>query len=231
VTATASFDRRPAVPSSALAVAFGVVAVAFVADTGAQREVLTVAVVGSVTFAAGVVAWRRGHAAIGELAVAGGTVVVLVSVWYGLTRPMLSVHRFELIPGLVGVWLLAAGVAPLRYGWERRLLAAGTGLVFVSVVMSGVVQATDLGPLLVAGLLTIVAWDVGENAVSLGRQVGVDGDTRRAEAVHLATTALVGGAAVLLVLVVAYLGVDGLPFAALATLLLAGVVLAVSHYR
>lgn len=230
-TAERHFVSQPALGSSVAAVALGIVAVAFVADNPIQRRVLGIAVLGTIAFAAGMTAYRRGDEVLGELAAIGGVVVVVISVFYGLTRPMLTVHRVELLPGLVGVWALAAGVTPLRRGWERRLLATGASLVFLSVVGSGLVQMTDLGPLLVAAALTFVAWDLGENAISLGQQVGEAADTQRAELAHAGVTGVVGGAAVLLVLGVNYLGVTGLPFAALAALLLAGVVLAVSHYR
>lgn len=225
-----AFVSRPAVRSSAIAVALGVLAVTLVADTSVQRQVLAVGVVGAVAFAVGVESSRREESVTGELAVAGGTVLVLVALVLAFTRPMLTVHRFELVPGLLGIWALAAGVAPARRGWERRLIATGTGLVFVAVVTSGVVRTTDLWPLLVAGAASIVAWDVAENAVSLGNQVGDDARTVRAELTHGAVTGVVAGGAILLVYVVERLGVDGLPFAALAALLLAGVALAVAHY-
>ena len=231
MTATDSaFVSRPAVRSSALGVALGVLAVTLVADVSTQRRVLAVGVVGAVTFAAGVESSRRGESAVGELAVAGGTVLVLVSLVLAFTQPMLTVHRFELVPGLLGIWAMAAGVAPVRRGWERRLIATGTGLIFVAVVTSGVVQTVELWPLLVAGAATIVAWDLAENAVSLGNQVGEDARTLRAELGHGAATGLVAGGAILLVYAVQSLEVDGLPFAALAALLVAGVVLAVAHY-
>lgn len=226
-----AFVSRPAVRSSALAVALGVFAVTLLAETGAQRQVLAVGVAGAVAFAVGVEASRRDDSVVGELAVAGGSVLLPVALVLAFTRPMLTIHRFELVPGLLGIWVLAAGVAPVRRGWERRLVAAGTGLVFLSVVVSGVVQTTDLWPLLVAGAATIVAWDVAENAVSLGYQVGEDARTFRAELTHGLATVVVAGAAILSAYVVQGFGVSDLPFAALAALLLAGVALAVAHYR
>lgn len=232
MTATeSSFVSRPAVGSSALGVALGVLAVTLVADTSVQRRILAVGVVGAVAVAASVESSRRKDSVTGELAVAGGTVLLLVSLVLAFTQPMLTVHRFVLVPGLLGVWILAAAVAPVRRGWERLLIAAGTGLIFVAIVTSGVVQSTDLWPLLVAGAATIVAWDVSENAVSLGYQVGADARMLRAELAHGAATVLVAGAAILLVYTVERLGIDGLPFAAFAALLLAGVSLAVAHYN
>lgn len=226
-----TFVPRPAPLSSAVAVTLAFLAVALVGDTSVQRRALFVGLVGLVAFAVGAVVWRRDDSTVGALAAVAGTVVVFVALVLAGTRPFLVVHRLELLPGIVGLWVLAAGVVRLYPGWERRLVAAGTGLVLVSVLTSGVVQTTDLGPLLIAGTLTVVAWDTAENAVSLGRQVGADAETRRAEFTHGAASGAVAGAALLLVFAVHRIGVDGLPFAALAALLLAGVVLAVGHYR
>lgn len=226
-----AFVSRPAAGSSALGVALGVLAVTLVAESGGQRQVLAVGVAGAVAFAFGVEKSRREESVTGELAAAGGTLLLLVALVLAFTRPMLTIYRFELVPGLLGVFVLAAGVAPARRGWERRLIATGTGLVFLSVVVSGVVQSTELWPLLVAGAATIVAWDVSEHAVSLGAQVGEDARTLRAELTHALATVVVAGAAILAVYVVQGIGVSGLPFAALAALLLAGVALAVAHYR
>jgi hypothetical protein len=226
-----AFVSRPAVGSSALGVALAVLAVTLVAEAGSQRGVLAVGVAGAAAFGLGVEKSRREESAVGELAVAGGIVLLLVAIVLAVTRPMLTIHRFELVPGLLGIFVVAAGVAPVRRGWERRLAATGTGLVFLSVVVGGLVQSTDLWPLLVAGAATIVSWDVSEHAVSLGYQVGEDARTFRAELVHALATVVVAGAAILAVYVVRGLGVSELPFAALAALLLAGVALAVAHYR
>jgi hypothetical protein len=230
-TAEASFVRQPARGSSVLAVAVAVLAVTLVAGVGIQRRVLAVGVLGAAVFAAGVVAWRRGDALVGELAAGAGVVFLVVALVLAATRPMLTVHRFELIPGILGVWILAAAVAPVRLGWERRLISVGTGLILAAIAVGALVQTADLWPLLVAAALTILAWDAAENAVSLGAQVGADAPTRRAEVTHLAATGFVGGCAIVLVYALRQIDVTGLSFAALTALLLAGVVLAVGHYR
>lgn len=232
VTADAStFVRRPTPASSALAVVVGVVAVALVADAAVQRRILGVTVGGIVGFALGVGLWRRGRPLAGGLLAVVGSVVVLYGLVLAGTQPRFDVHRLELLPGLLGAWILAAGVAPVRLGWERRLVTIGTGLVFLAVLTSGVVQTAPLSTLLVAGALTILSWDAGENSVSLGNHVGTRAPSGRAEAVHSLASGLVAAVAVLLALSVHRLGVDGLPLAALAALLVAGVVLTLVYYR
>lgn len=232
MTADASaFVRRPAPATGALAVAVAVGAVALVADAAVQRRILGVAAVGVVAFAAGAGTWRRGHPVPGGILVVAGSVVACYGLVLAVTRPAFDVHRFELLPGLLGVWILAAAVAPVRVGWERRLVTTGTALVFLSVLVSGLVETTPLTSLLVAGALTILAWDAGENATSLGHHVGARAGTTRSEVVHSAASGLVAVAAVLIALFVHRLDVDGLPLAALAALLVASVVLTLVYYR
>lgn len=230
-TDASTFVRRPAPATGALAVVVAVGALALVADAAVQRRIIAVAAVGVVAFAAGVGTWRRGHPLPGGLLVVAGAAVALYGLGLAVTRPVFDVHRFELLPGLLGVWILAAAVAPVRVGWERRLVTTGTALVFLSVLVSGLVETTSLTSLLVAGAATILAWDAGENAVSLGHHVGARGSTTRAAAVHSAASGLVAVVALLLALSVHRLDVDGLPLAALAALLVAGVVLTLVYYR
>lgn len=230
-TDASTLVRRPARTSSALAVAASVLAIAVVADTSTQRWILVAAVVGVAIFTAGGHVWHRGGIGTGVVVTLAGALVVVAALALAATRPAFMTHRLELIPGLVGLWLLAAGVLPVRAGWERTLIDAGTGMVFLTVLVSGVVRGASLGALLVAGVLTILAWDAAENAVSVGEQLGIDASTTRGELVHSAASAAVGLGAILLVSLVQGLGITGLPFAALAALLVAGVALVLVYHR
>lgn len=135
--------------------------------------------------------------------------------------------------GLLALWS-AAGAAVAVGG--LALVAAGIGIRSVRAVVvgsfglfGGVVLAglTDAGPvpLLFATLGAILAWDLGEQAVTLGRQVGRGGKTARGELVHAGTSLLVGVASVGLVGGVAAAVGGGLHLGALVVLLVAGIVL------
>lgn len=229
------FRRRPARTSGAIAVVLAAVAIALVADDPGQRRILAVALVGVTGFVAGGTLWRRDRSAgvtVVAVAVAViGTLVLVSALGLGLTRPPRYVERIELLPGLAGLWLLAAGLVPLRLGSERVLVDAGTGLVFLTVLAGGVIQSSPPRTLLLAGVVTIVAWDIAENAVSLGGQLGVAAGTVRAEAIHAVGTGVVGAATVGLVLFINGLNVDGVPFAGLIAMLVAGVALTLFYNR
>jgi hypothetical protein len=91
---------------------------------------------------------------------------------------------------LAGLVTLAAG---LRRG-ERRVVTLGAAVLFGGVLLAGVFGAPP-EPTLVAAAATVVAWDAGEHAVGLGRQVGRHAETGRAELVHAAGSALVASTA------------------------------------
>jgi hypothetical protein len=148
------------------------------------------------------------------------------------------------LAGLVGLVALAAqapagpavavggiGLLALVGGLDRglrRLVSIGIlGLVLGVLVAGAVGLPAEL--LLVSAAASAVAWDVADQAMSVGTQVGRGADTARAELVHAAGSALVASVAV----VVAYLvfrAVAGGPVLALA-LLLAGAVLLASILR
>ena len=121
-----------------------------------------------------------------------------------------------------GVGLLAL-VAGLRRG-VRRLVSLGVFGLLLGVLVAGAVGVpTEL--LLVSAAASAVAWDVADQAVSLGEQVGRGADTSRAELVHAAGSALVATLAVTAAYLV-FTAVTGGPVLALALLLLGAILLA-----
>lgn len=228
MTAPSTPVHRPTIPGSVLAVAAAAVAVAVVADTPTQWRALGLEIAGLACVAVGYVAWRR-ESLIGVVAgLLAGASLVAAGFGLAITGPVTIVHRLELLPGMVGLVVLLAGLLPVRVGRERTLVVVGTALVFVGVATSGVVRGATLFRLLVAGIATVVAWDLGEQAISLGRQVGRDADTYRVELVHLGGTAVAGTGVLVATLVVYRMDVTGLSLAGLAVLLVAGVVLTVA---
>ncbi|EMA70108.1 hypothetical protein C461_01467 [Halorubrum aidingense JCM 13560] len=233
---TARLVRRPAVASSVVALAAGAVAVSLVADAPLQREILRLALVGVVAFGIGGRLARHGEtalSALGALVALGGGLVVLVAVGQAATQPPQFIDRIELLPGIVGLWVLSAALAPVRFRWSRALIDVGTGFVFLGVLVTGVTQGAGTVALLLAALGAILARDAAENAVSVGGQIGVQRGARtvRAELAHAGVAASVGVGAIAVALGVARLGVDGLPFGALVALVVGSAVLVLGSDR
>ncbi|MFC7142696.1 hypothetical protein ACFQMA_23035 [Halosimplex aquaticum] len=91
----------------------------------------------------------------------------------------------------IGLFGLAGVAAGLFVFESERLTIAGTAIVFVGVVACGFFSSVP-EIMLFASLATIVSFDLGSNAFSVGRQLSEQTDTQRGESVHAAATVFVG---------------------------------------
>ena len=122
--------------------------------------------------------------------------------------------------GVVGVVVLLGAAAV----GHRRGLDWGALVAFGGVLLAGIGGARA-GPLLVSMVATVVAWDAGEQAISVGEQLGRAAPTRRATVVHVAASTLVGAGGAAVGYGVYRLAGGGRPASALALLLLGGVLI------
>ncbi|WP_121821959.1 DUF7519 family protein [Halostella salina] len=113
-------------------------------------------------------------------------------------------------------------------GWRRAAALTGV-LLFLAAMVAGFLSAPDAVVVVIAGG-AVVAWDLLDNAIGLGEQVGREADTSRAELAHAAGSVGVG----VVVTVVSYglyrVSGGGQPLSALVLLLL-GVVALTSLLR
>lgn len=223
--------HRPSPLSAVLSVLAGAVAVGLLATTSAQRAALLLVLVGLGPLAAGLELRRRGHRLLGVVLGATGLGLVALGLVRGVRRTAQFSQTVELLPGVVGLTLLVLGLGPLWKGRERLLFSAGTGLLVVAVVTSGAVYEADTLSLLLAGVLTVVAWDLAEQSVNLGEQVGRDASTTAVELVHGGGTLAVGGVAIALTRGISDANVSGLSLLVLGGLLAAAFTLAVALYN
>ncbi|WP_225334016.1 DUF7519 family protein [Halomicrobium urmianum] len=220
--------HRPAVPGAVFAVLSGAAAVALLLDAAAQWQALLAVLAGLALCGLGYAAWQRHGLVPGAVVALAGVALLAAGFFLAVTGPETATERVELLPGLLGLAILGAGLLPIRAGRERTLVTVGTALLFVGVVASGVFQGSPLLALLAASVATVVAWDAGEQAVSLGRQVGRQAATARAVVAHSGGTLLAGAVVVLAALGVYRLDVTDLSLTALVALLAAAFVLILS---
>lgn len=126
-----------------------------------------------------------------------------------------------------GIALAGAAVAVFGvYRCSRRLLAVGVGVVFAGLVgaaTSGVPNAL----LLLGAIGAVLAWDVGENAISVAEQLRAAARTQRLELVHAAMSTLVASFFGVSAYVVFLLGPVGPTIAILCVVLGAVIVLSI----
>lgn len=119
---------------------------------------------------------------------------------------------------LVGLALLAG---------DRRVLTAGAAALALGTVAAAGVGA-PLSAALVGAAAAVLAWDVGQNAIGIGRQLGRAATTARAELVHVFASLAAGGCIVAVGYVAAAVSRGGRPIIAVVFLLLAAGLVAVA---
>lgn len=125
-----------------------------------------------------------------------------------------------LAAGTIGLLLLAVGLAR---GTNAPVTIGASGL-FVGAIVAGAQRAPVI-PVLVSVTFTVLAWDVGGSAISIGRQLGRDANTMRLEAVHMAASAVVGAIVAGIGYGVYRAGTSEQPVAALVFLVIAAILL------
>lgn len=148
----------------------------------------------------------------GGLAAAAGLIAVFASG---------AVSTLSLLFGLLGLLGLVAGIFALE---SRRAVVVGVAVIFVGVLISGLLgSSAEL--LLPATIGAVLALDLGQNAISIGRQVTTETRTSRSELVHAAVSSAVGVGVAVVAYAIYSLGAAGQSINALAFLLLAAVFL------
>lgn len=112
----------------------------------------------------------------------------------GLTLFAGLLASVSLAPALPAVGLGVLGTSVLAYGLRARsgrTLGAGVATLVVALLVGGVL-GTPAELLVLAAAATILAWDVGDNALSVGEQLGRNARTARLELVHAAASLAVG---------------------------------------
>ncbi|MFC4550521.1 MULTISPECIES: DUF7519 family protein [Halorussus] len=123
---------------------------------------------------------------------------------------------------VAGPGFLALAAGALR--GSRRAVTLGATALLVGSAVGGLV-APSVYLVLPGVIATVLAWDLGEQAINVGEQLGREADTTRLEVMHAAGSTLVGVGAGGFGYAIYLVGAGGQPVTALVFLLLAAVVL------
>lgn len=230
MTTAVLVDHGPAAVGGLLAFLAGAGAVAAVANSPVQLVALTAECVCLLVVVLGLWHRRNGAVIAGSGIAAAGGIGAVGALGYGALAASRLTAAIELLPGMVGLWILAVSVVPVRTGWARRLVAAGVAVIVLGVLASGVVHGADRLGLLVAMALAVIAWDAGEQAITLGEQIGRRGSTGTVALTHSAWSVAVGAIGVVLALAVDTVAISGLPLVGLALAVAAAVALATAAF-
>lgn len=222
------YTARPLPLSFGLSVVSGVFAVLMVANGTLQVQAIGLAAIGLTGLAIGLEIRHRGFPAGAALLGLGGLAAVIAAIGMGLVLPRSVSARLEVVPGLLGLLVLVVGLSSVKPGYERWFVSVGTGAILLAVYVSGFLNDASTIQLLLATVLTVVAWDVGEQSINMGEHLGRRARTLPVELAHAGAGAFVGLVGVAIALVIGGANVSGLPLLGLAALLGAGVVLALA---
>jgi hypothetical protein len=147
---------------------------------------------------------------LGGLGVVFGWLLSLAAVGYGAAAVERPETVVQVVVAGIGYLSIAAGVVPVRGDGSRRLVKFGTALVFLVVLAAAVLGTTGRSPLIVSAALLVVSFDLGENAINLGEQLGRRAETLPAELSHGAGTVGVAATGVVLARVAPSIGTSEL---------------------
>lgn len=128
-----------------------------------------------------------------------------------------------LVIGLFGLIGVAAGLFAVE---SRGLTTAGTGVIFLAVLASGVFGSPPPVFLMTSMLMTILAFDLGQNAFSVGAQMSDQTETGRGELVHAAASLGVGVVGIVLAYAIFLMSFDSASIVGVMLTLLAAILLA-----
>lgn len=191
-------SERPTITSGFLGVVAAAAGTAAVAETTNLRIGIVGAGVGLVVFFLGIVVVRSRSRVLGALLILAGLGGAGGGFAYGASTASDQLHIALVAPGMVGTFFVALGVAPLRGSGSRRFVKIATWLVFIGPVLSAGMEYTepsnayDIVRVLGATVAAALVWDLGENSVSLGRQIGREARSFWNETVHGFGTVLMG---------------------------------------
>lgn len=130
------------------------------------------------------------------------------------------------IVGTLGAVVFFVGMGRAR----RSGVTVGAFFLFLSAILAGGAG----GPVefvLVSATASVLAYDVGSNAIGIGRQLGTEAPTLRIELVHAVASIVIGGLTAGIGYSLYLAGPEGLPVVAVFFLVIAAVLLIVAVDR
>lgn len=221
-------DRRPTATGSVIALAFVLAGVGTLTDDATQLLVVAVEAGCLLCVGVGRFLQGRGRSYAGRSMVFVGFLGQLLAVGAAASVPERLDEQVILVVGLVGVVLYLLGLYPLRRAQSRQFLNAGTGICILAIFVAALFREASVLRIAVASTATLVGWNVGGQAITLGRRVGRAAETKRVEGVRTVGNVSVGTVLVASVAVGNGVAPTRIPTVALTLLLTTAVVLLIS---
>lgn len=219
--------HRPTTISSIASVLLGFVAITRLVPFSATSVSIVLTAIGIGLVTTGVLAATRGNRVAGGVAVLVGVVGLVGALGIAVSHPD-EVVSLTLVPALLGIIVLSTAVIPIRGSGSRARVRIGCGLLLLALLVVGAIGEAPVGELGIAFVAIVIAWDSADNAIGLGRQIGRNARSRRAELVHSIGTITAGLIGIGITRVVTTVGAASLDLSDVFLLLLATVIFVIA---
>lgn len=230
MTEKPSIPKRPSHASGGIALLAGLCTTWISTSHSLQLIIVGIEAVGTVILLASSVARQRESHVWQLLLVFTGSSIVSIAIGLSVVFPGSLIDRGAFISGMLGPVLLILAVYPLRTTWSRPIAGIGTTLLLSSVLIRGWLEQIGQIHLLGAVMMTLLAWDAAEQAITLGNDVGRGARTAVVSITHTIGSLTVGIVAMTITTAVYGTTPTTIPPLAVAILLASISVLIVSIY-
>jgi len=150
---------------------------------------------------------------------------------FGALNASSQLHLAVVGPAFLGILFVALAVAPLRGSGSRRFTKIACWLVFIGVVLGAGMEYSEAYQALGATVAAALVWDLGENSISLGRQVGRSSWSLVNETTHAFGSVFVGAISAGAAYTVFDVSTGGRPLSTVVMMLVAIVLLVAFLHR
>lgn len=184
-----------------------------------QLTIVVIEAIGGFIVLGSSVIRHRGKRAGGLVLLLSGS--LLISIAFGLSAvfPVGLIERGALIGGMGGSVLIILAIYPLRTTWSRAFTGLGTTVLISGVLVRGWLGAISSIHLFGAVMMTILAWDAAEQAITLGKDVGRSTRTFVVSLTHTSGSLAIGIVAIISIMGLSTITPSTIPLVAVALLL------------
>lgn len=230
MTNESRITRHPSHASGGIALLGAFCATGLSTSGQLQLTVVVLEAIGAFVLLGSSVARQQGKRASGLALLLAGSLLVSTALGLGAVFPVGPIERGALLGGLLGPVLVLLAVYPLWAPWSRLLAGLGTALLVCGVVVRGWLGPIGRIQLFGAVMLTILAWDAAERAITLGNDVGRGARTFVVSITHTIGSVAIGTVAIIVTIGAYRVAPETIPLGGAALLLGSIPVLLLSLY-
>lgn len=197
MTDKSHITKQPSPESGGIAILVVFCAAGLSTSHPLQVSIVGVEAMGAFLLLGGWVVRDREGRGSGYVFYLAGSLLVSLALGMSVVFPGEPIERAALVAGTVGPAIVLLAVSPLCTSCSHSLTGLGTSLLMGGVMIRGWLEQIGQLHVFVAVVMTILAWDTAEQAITLGNDVGRDARTVLVTITHTVGTLSIGAFAIL----------------------------------